>query len=208
MYANVKHKVFISYHHRNDQWYKEKLVILGNMYQIFIDQSVHTGDISDDLDDLAIRRKIRDEYLKNSSVTILLVGAETKKRKHVDWEMFSSMIDGSVNKKSGILVVNLPGVENGPLTVHASHEGEKERVYPEYTGWISINSREEYERRNPYMPDRIVDNLLASGAKISVTNWSKITNDPDILRFLIEAAFNARRGCKYDLSRRMRRRNS
>ena len=76
--------------------------------RVFIDRSVDTGDISDDLDDQTIREKIRDEYLRDSSVTILLVGTETKNRKHIDWEVYSSMIDGRVNKKSGILVVNLP----------------------------------------------------------------------------------------------------
>ena len=203
-----KHKIFISYHHHNDQWYKEELTKLGNQHEIFIDQSVHTGDISDDLDDDAIRRKIRDEYLRDSSVTILLVGKETRQRKHVDWEIFSSMIDGKINKKSGILVVNLPGVENNSSTIHASHEGEKGNIYPEYSNWISVNSREEYERRHPYMPGRIIDNLMEPNAKVSVTNWSKIASNPNALRFLIEVTFNARRECKYNLSRPMRRRNS
>jgi len=40
-----KHKVFISYHHANDQTYKEAL-IQSNLYNdIFIDASVDTGDI-------------------------------------------------------------------------------------------------------------------------------------------------------------------
>ena len=100
------HKVFISYHHANDQYYKECLVNMGKYYEIFIDRSVDTGDISDNLTDQAIREKIRDEYLRDSTVTIVLVGLETKRRKHVDWEIYSSMIDGKINKKSGILVVN------------------------------------------------------------------------------------------------------
>ncbi len=76
----LMHKVFISYHHDNDQAYKEALVQSG----IFIDASVDTGDIDDGLSDHAIRQKIRDEYLRDSSVTIVLVGSETKNRKHVD----------------------------------------------------------------------------------------------------------------------------
>ena len=39
------HKVFISYYHKDDQWYKERLVELGWQHSIFIDASVDTGDI-------------------------------------------------------------------------------------------------------------------------------------------------------------------
>ena len=104
------HKVFISHHHQNDQGYKENLSRFGEQHNIFIDRSVDTGDISDDLSDERIREKIRDEYLKDSSVTILLAGTDTWRRKHIDWEIYSSMYDGRVNKKSGIIVVNLPSV--------------------------------------------------------------------------------------------------
>ncbi len=94
------HKVFISYHHENNQDYKDCLVSMGKRHRIFIDRSVDTGDISDDLSDEEIREKIRDEYLRDSTVTIVLVGKKTKRRKHVDWEIYSSMFDGKVNKKS------------------------------------------------------------------------------------------------------------
>ena len=53
------HKVFISYHHQNDQWYKEYLVNFGERHSIFIDESVDTGGIPDDLPDERIREKIR-----------------------------------------------------------------------------------------------------------------------------------------------------
>ncbi len=196
------HKVFISYHHENDEYYKNELLKLNNRYKIFIDGSVDTGDIPDDLEDNAIREKIRDEYLKNTTVTILLVGIETKNRKHVDWEIYSSMFDGRVNKKSGILVINLPSVNCDHFTV--THESEKEKVYPENHSWISITERTEYENRYPYMPIRIIDNLLKKEAKISVVNWSKIESNQEILSFLIDATSNDRTNCSYDLSRAMR----
>lgn len=197
------HKVFISYHHANDQQYKESLVKWAEENDIFRDWSVDTGDISEDLADEQIREKIRDEYLKDSSVTILLVGTETKRRKHIDWEIYSSMYDGRVNKKSGIIVINLPTINCSYYT--ASHSGEKETVFPENTSWISISEREKYERRYPYMPDRIVDNLLNSSAKISVIGWDKLNVSK--LTYMIEKAFEDRSSCSYDLSRPMRRRN-
>ena len=200
------HKTFISYHHANDQYYKEDLVRLGKDCRIFIDQSVDTGDISDNLKDEVIREKIRDEYLRDSTVSIVLVGLETKGRKHVDWEIYSSMIDGKVNKKSGLLVVNLP-VTNSPFFVTAPHEGER-TLYPEIPNWCSIDHRSEYECRYPYVPERIIDNLLNPKAKISVTRWETIENNPHNLRFLIDAAFQSRTTSTYDLSRAMRKHNS
>lgn len=200
-------KVFISYHHANDQYYKGRLLEINDQYGIFVDQSVDTGDISDDLSDEAIRQKIRDEYLRDSTVTILLVGMETRRRKHVDWEIYSSMFDGTVNKKSGILVVNLPQTNCTYFTA-AHGDDEKRVVYPENTSWMSIDNRAKYEERYPYVPDRIIDNLLKPEAKISIAQWEKIENNPQILSFLIEATFADRANCSYDLSRPMRRANS
>ncbi len=78
------HKVFISYHHSNDQKYKNALVRFGDQFSIFIDKSVDSGDIPDECSDEQIRRVIRDEYLTDSTVTVVLVGKETKRRKHID----------------------------------------------------------------------------------------------------------------------------
>ena len=116
------------------------------------------------------------------------------------------MYDGKVNKKSGVLVINLPSTNCNNYT--APHINEKERLYPECTSWKSIKNRSEYESRYPFMPDRIIDNLLETDAKISVVNWEKIEENIEALEFLIDATFNDRASCNYDLSSPMRRANS
>ncbi|MHA1376672.1 MAG: TIR domain-containing protein [Promethearchaeota archaeon] len=199
------HKVFISYHHKNDQSYKEKLLDVNKNNNIFINVSVDTGDIDENLPDDYIRELIRDYYLRDSTITILLVGTESKWRKHIDWELYSSMFDGRENKKSGILVINLPTVNCNYFT--ASHEKEKELLYPG-TNWISIDNRNIYEERYPYMPDRIIDNLLEPEAKISVVNWNGIIDRPNLFSILLDETHNDRSICKYDMSRKMRRANS
>lgn len=200
-----KHKVFISYHHANDQAYKELLINMNFYDDIFIDASVDTGEINDNLSDDAIRQKIRDEYLRDSSVTIVLVGTETKYRKHVDWEIYSSMFDGQINKKSGVLVINLPTTG---CTYYTAAHGEQDSLYPDVDNWTTINSRGEYERRYPHMPARIIDNLLKTDAKISVANWNTVTSDPEKLKLLIDLTYRDRANCSYDLSAPMRRANS
>lgn len=199
------HKVFTSYHHRNDQEYKKKLVAMADKHDVFVDKSVDTRDIDSSLPDERIREIIRDDYLRDSTVTIVLVGQHTKRRKHIDWEIYSSMFDGKVNKKSGILIVNLPGTST---YIIAPRKSEQEFVYPDIKNWISVKDRAEYERRYPSMPARIIDNLLEPEAKVSVVPWERIASSPDKLRYLVDAAFEDRATCKYNLSRPMRRANS
>ncbi len=165
---------------------------MSQRYGLFIDRSVNTGDINDSLSDQRIRQIIRDEYLRDSTVTIVLVGRETKRRKHVDWEIYSSMFDGKVNKKSGILVINLPRIsELGIASI------EKKIMYPDIQSWVPIQSRDQLERFYPYMPARIIDNLLKpKSVDISVVPWSRIANNPPIIRFLIEKAFRGRTRCQ------------
>ena len=207
MAAFPVHKAFISYHHTNDQAYKAALVDLNARLGVFIDNSVDTGDIDPSLSDESIRAKIRDEYLRDSTVTILLVGTETAARKHIDWELYSSMIDGQVNKKSGIVVVQLPSTS--PQYFHAPHgDIEKKQLYPEVSNWGPIEPRSEYERRYPYLPARMIDQLVTEGVKLSVTQWSRIDRDIENLALLIDCACRSRTSCDYDLSRPMKKRDS
>ena len=84
-----RHKVFISYHDE-DRAYKKKFVrMMGNRV---IDKSVEVNDIDDSrIETQTIRRKIRDDFIADATVTIVLIGPCTWRRKHVDWEIGSSL---------------------------------------------------------------------------------------------------------------------
>lgn len=193
------HKVFISYHHEKDQYYKNLLIDMGGQYGLFIDGSVDTGDIPENWDAQKIRRKIRDDYLRDTSVTILLCGEQTRHRKHIDWELASSMIDGEANKKSGILVITLPSIFDRNWCC-ASHEDERQVIYPGVYGWVTLNSRLAFEERFPDLPRRIIDNLIAPNVQISVCPWNRVENYPGGLKWLIDATFKSRINNEYDLS--------
>ena len=60
----------------------------------------------------------------------------------------------------------------------------------------------------PFMPDRIIDNLLAKDVKLSVAPWAKIDGKADNLSLLRDNAAAARAQNRYDLSAPMRRANS
>ena len=135
-------QVFVSFHHARDQIYKDELDRLNARYDLYDDQSVQIGDIDDEhLDDQQIRRIVRDDYLNESTVTIVLCGLQTRQRKHVDWEIFSSMYDGPVNKQSGILAIRVPPTETDTFT--AGHgDVEKKTLYPQYTSWHTCTTAE------------------------------------------------------------------
>lgn len=103
------HKTFISFHHENDELYKTNFEnMFSNYFDIFISRAVSEGDIDPDLATDTIRQKIRDEYLRDSTVTVVLIGSETWKRKHVDWEISSTIRDTRLNPMSGLLGILLP----------------------------------------------------------------------------------------------------
>ena len=102
-----RHKIFISYYHNEDQAYKDKLeLMLGKEYAI--SRSVQIGDINPNNNTEYTRQLIRDNYLSDSSVTIVLIGKNTWKRKYVDWEIYSSMRDTIKNPRSGVIGIILP----------------------------------------------------------------------------------------------------
>lgn len=204
-------KAFISYHHGNDQWAKDYLAKLTLFNRCFEDLSVNTGDIADDnRSSEEIRRKIRDDYLRDSEVTILLCGNDTRGRKHVDWELKSSMIDGRINRKSGILVIDLLATSDERW--FCSMLGEKSEIYSDYldspTTWFDVETKADFSSRWPHVPDRIHDNLVNPSAQISIVPWSRIVKRPDRLKWLVDQAAAAGRTNVYDLRRKMRRNNS
>lgn len=104
-----RHNVFVSYHHANDQYYRNQFEqLFSNYYDIIISRSVQIGDIDPNLPAERVRQLIRDNYLRNTTVTVVLIGTETWKRKHVDWEIGASIRNTQYNSRSGLLGICLP----------------------------------------------------------------------------------------------------
>jgi len=139
------HKVFVSCHHANDQQYRNLFeTIFANVYGVMISKSVQLGDINPFLQTDTVRQKIRDEYLRDSTVTVVLIGAETWKRKHVDWEIGASIRQTLYNPRSGLIGILLPS-------------------YPR-----PYNAPNNYTHNT--IPPRLHDNIECGFAKIY--NWS------------------------------------
>lgn len=103
-----RHRVFVSYHHALDEAYKTKFEKFGSIFDVLVPGSVNDGDIDSSLPAETIRQRIRDEFLRDTSVTVVLIGAETWQRKHIDWEIGSSIRHTEYNPRSGLLGILLP----------------------------------------------------------------------------------------------------
>ena len=102
-----RHKVFISYHHEMDQQHKDRFARM--MGGDIVDKSVEDGDIEDtNLKTATIRQKIRDNFIADATVTVVLIGPCTWRRKHVDWEIGSSIRKTKKNSRCGLLGIILP----------------------------------------------------------------------------------------------------
>ena len=91
-----RHKVFVSYHHENDQEYKDRLV------------EEMSADIDDGLKTEAIWEKIREEYIADATVLLVLVCRHTWGRKFGDWEIGSALNQSKNNSRCGVLALVLP----------------------------------------------------------------------------------------------------
>ena len=108
-----------------------------------VSESVEIGDIDPNLKTETIHQKIREDYLRDSTVTVVLVGVKTWQRKFVDWEISSSIRDTKSNSRSGLLGILLP-----------TYRRPQDPPYNPHT-----------------IPPRLYDNLACGFATIH--NWSE-----------------------------------
>jgi hypothetical protein len=102
LYELRKPRIFVSFHHEKDQyWYDFFTKIFGDTFALFTDTSLERKVDSYDTD--YVRCQIRENNITGSSMTKVLCGAETWKRRWVDWE-----IKATLNKKHALLGIVLP----------------------------------------------------------------------------------------------------
>ncbi|MBN2735255.1 MAG: TIR domain-containing protein [Methanomicrobiaceae archaeon] len=159
------YKVFVSYDHENDQKYRDEFENLIACSEISTVESVHAGDIyaGDDAD--AVLQKIRDEILQDSVVTVVLVGKDTWKKKHIDLEIEASISQTESNPRSGLIGILLPthsdlgnnqySYDTIPPRLHTNIQKGFARMYPWDINLLVIHNsvHEAFERTKSVVPD-------------------------------------------------------
>lgn len=111
--STVKHKCFISFK-MEDADYKE--YIQKELGVDMIDKSLNESIDSDNED--YVMRKIREDYLSDSTVTICLIGtnyaenAGSENQAYIKRELQASLYNGKDNTRNGVLGVVLPSMIN------------------------------------------------------------------------------------------------
>jgi len=136
----AKRKVFISYHHDDQDEVED---FLDKFEDSFISKILGVSDEDDfiDSDDTDyIMRTIREKYLTDSTVTIVLLGKCTWSRKYVDWEIASTLRNDSSNKRSGLLIITLKSEADGkkrlPARAKANDKRDSDGSQTGYARWM------------------------------------------------------------------------
>lgn len=106
-----KRKVFISYHHANDLEVKEFIKKWTETNPVFIPKALGISNADDFINSTNpeyVISKIREKYLQDSTVTIVLIGKCTHSRRYVDWEIKASLKQGENTTPNGLFGILLP----------------------------------------------------------------------------------------------------
>lgn len=110
MIPTSRRKAFISYHHTDEQ---EVRSIIDQFSGVMIARGIGAGVSDDDrfiqsYNTEYVLEQIRERYLTDTSVTIVMVGRCTWARKYVDWEVAATLRNDPRNRRSGLLAIKLP----------------------------------------------------------------------------------------------------
>jgi len=99
-------KVFVSYSHRLDQDAANQFrQFFSDGRDVFIDKSIR-NDVGGFQKETIKKHLIK--LIKESSVTVVLLGSETGGRWWIDWEIFNSLRKSSGNERNGLLGIRIP----------------------------------------------------------------------------------------------------
>ena len=176
MFPDPKYKVYVSYHHCiEDQECRDHFeeILLANQ-DVVIMKSVQIENIELNLDVETIREK----YLTDSTVTVVLIGFDTWQRKQVDWEIAASIATTKNTPTSGLLGIILPTYHKNDTFKYNEHTIPPRLNDNIRCGFASIHFwdtdpfiiqnwiHDAFERRTQFDPDNsrpiFADNLLGS----------------------------------------------
>jgi hypothetical protein len=180
-------KCFISFKTEDKDYKKE---IQDNLDVDMIDKSLNQAIDSEDED--YIMRKIREDYLSDSTVTIYLIGVKSaeclgyEEQKYIKRELQASLYNGKGNTRNGILGVVLPDIDgsiykgsvNCP-TCDGNHT------------WVNLNDTTTIKEFsvNYYIPSNNKCSWAEEDRYCVLVKWDDFYKDPEKY---IEKAFDKR----------------
>ncbi len=154
----IRRKVFISYHHADQEEVNRFINTFDHWHDVFIFRALgyFPGDIIDSTNTEYVMRRIREDYLRDSTVTIVLVGRCTWARRYVDWEIQASLRHGKIVTPNGLLGIILPSAGANPtaperlrmnLGLDSSPGYARWYWYPQSVNTLAIWIEDAFQRR-------------------------------------------------------------
>jgi hypothetical protein len=145
----IKRKVFISFHQNDRKEVDAFIERFATREGIFIPKVLGVSDNDDFINSTNpeyVMTQIRQKYLEDSTVTIVLIGKCTHSRRYVDWELKTSLRQGSYTP-NGVIGIILPSKGNMaymPARLEANWNKEHNNCYARY--WVYPQSGEALTR--------------------------------------------------------------
>jgi MTH538 TIR-like domain (DUF1863) len=143
--ARIRRKTFITYHHADEDEVIDFVDDFDENRDVFIRRGIGEGmpgDVIESYNTDYVMRRIRELYLKDSTVCLVLIGRCTWARRYVDWEIQASLRHGDVVTPKGLLSIVLPSA--------SSNSKLPERLDLNIKGWYGY---EGYARCYDYPDD-------------------------------------------------------
>lgn len=146
VYQGTKRRVFIS-HYKGDRVEVDKFIQkFANEEQVFTPYVLGANDNDDFINSTNpeyVMTQIRQKYLKDTTVTIVLVGSCTHSRRYIDWELKSSLRQGNYipNGVMGIILPSQGNTADLPPRLAANWVKGHKNCYARY--WIYPRTPEE-----------------------------------------------------------------
>ena len=173
-----RRKVFVSFHEELDRKWKDRFVKL--MKGWIVDFSFRGDDIkAEGPPTEEILRRIREKHIADATVTVVLIGRCTWRRRFVDWEIHASIRCTDANPRTGLIGIVLP-------------------CHQEY----GKTNKDEH-----LLPPRLADNLRNKPPFAKVYDWPQPFK-PETVALWIDEAFRVRKRLLPDSSRDLFARNS
>lgn len=168
-YYGIKRKVFITFHQKNrlevdnfiEQWAVQE--------EVFIPKALGISDNDDFIDSTNpdyVMSRIREKYLGDSTVTIVLIGTCTHSRRYVDWELKSSLQQGEL-MPNGLIGILLPSCGTGahlPQRFQDNWEKSETKCYSRYRSYPASSQQLADWIEDAYNARTTRDHLIQNGA--------------------------------------------
>ncbi|MER6473471.1 TIR domain-containing protein [Streptomyces collinus] len=160
-----RRKCFISYHHADEAEVRDFIQKFDHVRDTFIARGIGAGmpgDVLNSANRDYIMRRVRESYLRDSTVTIVMVGKCTWARRYVDWEIASTLRNDARNARSGLLGIVLPSAAHTPKAPVRLSDNLGTGAAPGYANWyhyptsarsLSSMIEEAYSARTEFIPN-------------------------------------------------------